>query len=633
MVAALHRPPRHELGWAVATEPPILRVETSVAAHALQESTDSGAKRIFFRFVLVAVGVNALVGAAVVSYNVATSLNETEAFLGELGESQIRMTARLRGDDKISDAELMARAAALLDTPMALFSREGGVLVHASDPAIARMIKQVWEPDGLPRRGTQIRITDKLQHLSGAWTLGRLSERHDLLVVIPRLPEDEGLAVYMTIAAGLTGVGLAFAFIVMLAAANWMIRRPLSRLVKQLTGALARDVQRRKEAEETAVAARQEAEKHLAFMNSLIDASESVGIVAMDAQGMIQIFNWAAVRILGYSASEVVGRLTLDELRSKSLGGEELSSPLVHLDAGEEQWRDKQGQQHLLAINTSEIVDSDGTDRGHLITLVDVTERRKLEAELQLNELQLIQSAKLATLGEMATGIAHELNQPLNNIGLLSSRVLRRIGREDLGQEARSFYKDKLDKVSGQVERAGKIIDHLRAFGRPRAKELSSVQLRVPVDGVMVFLREQLHRRGIKVAIDLPGDLPQVEADEARLEQVLMNLIINARDALEELEEGRQRKIMITARRCDLDGAPGVNMQVRDTGPGIPHEVLDRIFEPFFTTKEVGKGTGLGLSISYGLVREFGGELAVESAMDEGTTFSIKLKEAADAAR
>ncbi len=618
----------------MATEPPILRVDTSVAAHALQESTDRGAKRIFFRFVLVAVGVNALVGTAVVSFNVAQSLNETETFLTELGESQIKTTARLRASETTSDAALMARASVLLHVPMALFSRDGGALVSTSDPAIAQMLKRVWEPDGRPQRGTQMAISKELLHLSGAWTLGRLSERHDLLVIVPRLPEDEGLAVYMTIAAGLTGVGLAFAFIIMLAAANWMLRRPLSRLVKQLTGALARDVQRRREAEKRAVAARKEAEKHLAFMNSLIDASESVGIVAMDSRGMIQIFNWAAVRILGYSAGEVVGRLTLDELRSKSLGGEELSSPLVHLDAGEEQWRDKQGKEHLLAINSSEIVDSDGTNRGHLITLMDVTERRKLEAELQLNELQLIQSAKLATLGEMATGIAHELNQPLNNIGLLSSRVLRRIGREqELGQEARSFYKDKLGKVNGQVERAGKIIDHLRAFGRPRAKELSSVQLRVPVDGVMVFLREQLHRRGIKLAIDVPGDLPRVEADEARLEQVLMNLIINARDALEELEEGRQRKVMITARRCDLGGAPGVSLQVRDTGPGIQAEVLDRIFEPFFTTKEVGKGTGLGLSISYGLVREFGGELAVESVMDEGTTFSIRLKAAASAAR
>ena len=574
----------------MATEPPILRVDTSVAAHALQESTDRGAKRIFFRFVLVAVGVNALVGAAVVSFNVAQSLNETEMFLRGLGESQIKATVRLRGSEPISDAALMVRASVVLHVPMALFSRDGGALVSATDPAIAQMLKRVWEPDGRPRRGTKIAISKELRHLSGAWTLGRLSERHDLLVITPRRPEDEGLAVYMTIAAGLTGVGLAFAFIIMLAAANWMLRRPLSGLVKQLTGALARDVQRRTEAEARAVAARREAEKHLAFMNSLIDASDSVGIVAMDARGMIQIFNWAAVRILGYSAGEVVGRLTLDELRSKSRGGEELSSPLVHLDAGEEQWRDKQGVEHLLQVNTSEIVDSDGTDRGHLITFVDVTARRKLEAELQLNELQLIQSAKLATLGEMATGIAHELNQPLNNIGLLSSRVLRRIGREELGQEARSFYQDKLEKVNGQVERAGKIIDHLRTFGRPRVGELSSVQLRTPVDGVMVFLREQLHRRGIKLAIDVPGDLPRVEADEARLEQVLMNLIINARDALEELGEGRQRKIMITAGRCDLGGAPGVSLQVRDTGPGIPHEVLDRVFEPFFYHQGGGQG-------------------------------------------
>jgi PAS domain S-box-containing protein len=605
----------------------------SGATDALKASTDQGAKRIFSRFVLVAVGINALVGAAVVSYNVASSLGETRETLQELGESQLRTTCRLRGTTMGSDEAVVTRAAALLGVPMALLSRESGEVIYTSEEAIKNreLHRRVWPPDGRPRHGTRILVDEALGPLSGAWTVGALSPRHDLLVVTIRRPEDEGLVVYMTIAAGITGLGIAFSFIVILAAANWMLRRPLSRLVRKLTGALARDVQRRKLAEEHAVAARKEAEKHLAFMNSLIDASEAVGIVAMDARGVIQIFNWAAVRILGYTASEVVGKVTLDELRSKSLGDGKDASPLVHGEPGEEYWRDKHGVERLLAVNASEITDSEDVVRGHLITFIDVTERRKLEAELQLNEMQLIQSAKLATLGEMATGIAHELNQPLNNIGLLSSRVSRRLGRETLDDEAGAFYQDKLDKIRGQVDRAGKIIDHLRAFGRPRSKQISSVDVRQPVDGVMVFLREQLHRRGVKLAIDVPADLPRVEADEARLEQVLMNLIVNARDALLELEEGRQKKILITARRCELDGSPGVDVHVRDTGPGMPGEVLERIFEPFFTTKEVGKGTGLGLSISYGLVREFGGELAVESTVGEGTTFIIRLKEAAQA--
>jgi len=136
--------------------------------------------------------------------------------------------------------------------------------------------------------------------------------------------------------------------------------------------------------------------------------------------------------------------------------------------------------------------------------------------------------------------------------------------------------------------------------------------------------------RDITVAIDVPDDLPRVEADEARLEQVLMNLILNARDALDEREgDEPEKEILIRARPVTLPGEePGVSIEITDNGPGIPREVLDRVFEPFFTTKEVGKGTGLGLSISYGLVREFGGTLEVQSRPGEGSSFTVLLKAA-----
>jgi PAS domain S-box-containing protein len=605
--------------------------ERADATGSLSESTARGAKRIFFRFLLVAMGVCALVGGAVVVYNVASSLQETHDRLDEQGSMHAGLVSRLRQSSSGPDRDVVRRAAFLVEVPMALLSREDGSLRFATDEAIPRMLPRVY--DERPTMGTRVRITDELGHLSGGWTVRKLSDRHLLLVISPRRPEDEGLALYMTIAAGLTGVGIAIAFFVMLAAANWMLRRPLSRLVEQLTGALARDVQRRKKAEERAVAARDEAEKHLAFMNSLIDASEAVGIVAMDAQGLIQIFNWAAVHILGYHASEVVGHLTLEQIRARRRSEERRGavSPIVHAREGEELWIDKQGDEHLLAVNSSEIVDSDGNQRGMLVIFIDVTESRKLEAELQLNELQLIQSAKLATLGEMATGIAHELNQPLNNIGLLASRMSRKVAAGASGddQAMREFFEDRLRKIQAQVERAGKIIDHLRAFGRPRTKQLERVRVQDPVEGVMVFLREQLVRRDISVVIDLPDDLPRVEADEARLEQVLMNLILNARDALEEVSGADKKEVRISAARSTLGDEPRISIQVRDTGHGIPREVIDRVFEPFFSTKEVGKGTGLGLSISYGLVHEFGGTLEVESEPGSGTTFTINLREAA----
>jgi PAS domain S-box-containing protein len=580
--------------------------------------------------VLVVVGINVLIGSAVVIFNVYNSVRGTRERLDSTGQIYQSIAARLRFDHKGSDVEIAQRVARMLNTPVALLSR-GGKVVFSTHGSVSRYLGKVYGGDE-PTPGTRVMIAKDLADLSGGWTLRRFTQQHDLLIIVTRFPEEEGLLVYMTISAGLTGLGIAFSVFIMLAAANWMLHRPLSRLVNQLTGALAEDIQRRKDAEELAVAARQDAEEHLAFLNRLIDASEAVGIAATDVDGVIQIFNRAAVRILGYQVDEVVGKMSIAELRGKDpAGAREENALLVHPGEGEEFWAGRDGNRLLLYVNTSHITDAEAGPRGQLVTFIDVTERRQLEADLQLNELQLIQSAKLATLGEMATGIAHELNQPLNNIGLLASRLNRRLGRQKLERVDQDFYRDKLVKIQGQVVRAGKIIDHLRTFGRPTAKQLASVNVRQPVEGVMVFLREQLVRQGIDLAIELPEGLPPVLADEARLEQVLMNLILNARDALNELDEddARARRIKVLAREIALnEGEPGIRIEVSDNGPGIPREVLDRIFEPFFTTKEVGKGTGLGLSISYGLVREFGGVLDVVSVQGEGTTFSIQLKQA-----
>jgi len=598
----------------------------------LSGPTARGARRIFTRFILVAVGVNVLVGAAVVAFNVSDSLRDTRNRLQVIGEVYLRTARRLRqASPAATDEQVMYRAFELVQAPMALITREGKVAA-VSHQHIVQVLPRIYQ--GRAVRGMSVQVHEELGELSGAWMLASFTAQHDLLVVVTRMPEEEGLAVYMTIAAGLTGLGIGVSVLIMLAAANWMLRRPLSRLVNQLTGALAHDVQRRKKAEERAVAARREAEKHLAFMNRLIDASEAVGIVAVDREGVIQIFNWGAVRILGYDAGEVVGKLTLEQLRDHTpMEGSSKLSLLVHPREGEEFWVDRGGNEHLLYVNTSGIHDAEGETRGQLVTFIDVTEQRKLQAELQLNELQLIQTAKLATLGEMATGMAHELNQPLNNIGLLGSRIQRRLGLQPLDDEERSFYSDKLTKIQSQVERAGKIIDHLRAFGRPSTTQLSSVDVRKPVEGVMVFLREQLLRHGIDVVLDLPDDLKPVMADEARLEQVLMNLIINARDALNEMEQssdGNKKQIRIETRGGGAlpSGEAAIGVTVADNGPGMDPRVADRIFEPFFTTKEVGQGTGLGLSISYGLVRDFGGVLEVESERGKGTRFTILLREA-----
>jgi signal transduction histidine kinase len=192
-----------------------------------------------------------------------------------------------------------------------------------------------------------------------------------------------------------------------------------------------------------------------------------------------------------------------------------------------------------------------------------------------------------------------------------------------------SFFVDKLTKVQGQGERASRIIDHLRTFGRPRAQHLSPFPISRPVRNVLDLLGQQFANRGIAVDIDLPEDLPLVLGDEAQLEQVVINLLNNARDALTDFECECAPTILVEARETRLQGEAWLCLDVIDNGPGMPAEVAQRVFEPFFTTKEVGKGTGLGLSISYGLIKAMGGKLFVRSEPGAGAVFSVFLRVAA----
>ena len=579
----------------------------------LRQSTRTVSRGIFLRFMAVVVGVNALVGGGVIVYYIADHIRTTREHLHHTSSVISRVTTELRRVSKESDREVVRQAAELTQAPMALISTKDRTIRYATAYQIRDKIKLVYE--GKANRGTKIRIDEELSWLSGAWTIVPLSQQHDLLSIAIRHPEEEGLAQYMTIAAGIIGLGLLLSFFSMLAAANWILKRPLHGLVEQATEAL---------------------EDQLGFRNNLLNASESVGIMAADYVDRIQIFNRSAERILGYSEAEVRDVMTLEQMRQQSHGPVDRTMDrlpsLVHAREGEEVWLDKDGKERLLDVSSNPIMDADAVFKGRLVTFIDITERRRLESELHLSELQLMQSAKMATLGEMATGVAHELNQPLNNIGLLASRMVMKLPKLQLEGDDREFYRDRLDKVRKQIERASKIIDHLRTFGRPSDMQLSELDIQTPLNGVVDLLGQQLQSHGIKVVLDLPEDLPRVIADEGQLEQVVMNLIVNARDAMDALPEDddRERMIRITAEEATFEktGEDAVCLRVTDNGSGIPPMVQERIFDPFFSTKEVGKGTGLGLSISYGLVRDFGGQLEVRSTEGRGSTFTIRLKTA-----
>jgi len=242
-------------------------------------------------------------------------------------------------------------------------------------------------------------------------------------------------------------------------------------------------------------------------------------------------------------------------------------------------------------------------------------EIQRREKELRDKQEQLVQAGKLATLGELTTGVAHELNNPLNNIGLFVGNAIDLIehGLTDEEQIIRQ-----LRHATQQVGKATEIITHLRTFGRAAPVSREPIALRQVIERALALMREQLRLRGIDVVVELGSREPVVLGNPIQLEQVFINLLTNARDAV----ANSPRKAIRISASVDSEA---VELAFADTGHGIPTGLERRIFDPFFTTKEVGKGTGLGLSITYGIIKEHGGTISVVSPSGVGATFVIRL--------
>ncbi len=237
------------------------------------------------------------------------------------------------------------------------------------------------------------------------------------------------------------------------------------------------------------------------------------------------------------------------------------------------------------------------------------------EQELREKQEQLVQAGKLATLGELTTGVAHELNNPLNNIGLFIGNVLDQVR---LGSFKDEDVMEELENAMEQVRKATAIISHLRTFGRAAPVSVEPVDVDDVIERSLLLMQEQLRLRGIEIALDLSPDTLIVLGNAIQLEQVFINLLTNSRDAL---AESRGKTIRIATTADD----EWIRIQFSDTGPGIPRELEQRIFDPFFTTKEVGTGTGLGLSITYSIVKEHAGHISVEPHRGRGANFLIEL--------
>ena len=244
--------------------------------------------------------------------------------------------------------------------------------------------------------------------------------------------------------------------------------------------------------------------------------------------------------------------------------------------------------------------------------------------EIIEKDSQLFQASKMTTLGEMSAGIAHELNQPLNAIKIGSDFLKKQIEKDQpISSDA---LHQVVSAVSIQVNRASEIIQSLREFGRKPDFKKEKVDVNATIKDVMKIIGQQLRLQNIKVVHDLNGTVPPILANKNRLEQVIFNLVTNARDAIENrVHFPKDSGENIIAISTWSEQRTHLNIVISDTGTGIPEKNLQKIFEPFYTTKEVGKGMGLGLSITYGIIRDFDGTINVESHPGGGTRFHLRF--------
>jgi two-component system, NtrC family, sensor kinase len=363
------------------------------------------------------------------------------------------------------------------------------------------------------------------------------------------------------------------------------------------TVATLRDITEQKRAQETL--ARSEAR----YRNLFESASDA--IVTLDANGRFTTFNHAAEIISGYRREELAGQWF-----APLLPDDELPKALAHFQKAltgetglfETNFYRKDGDVRTIQVTYS----TPQLDEEVLCVIRDVTEQKMLQE-------QLIQSEKMSAIGQLVSGVAHELNNPLAGISAFAQLLL----------SEKRFPPDQrtaAEMIYAEARRASRIVQNLLTFARQHKPERTPAQVNQVLDDTLELRGYELRVRGIDVQRDYDEQAPDTMADAHQLQQVFLNLITNAEQAMERSERDKQRLTVRTRRAGDV-----LRIEVEDTGPGIPPNLLERIFNPFFTTKPTGSGTGLGLSISLGIVREHEGRIWAENAAQGGARFVIEL--------
>ena len=351
------------------------------------------------------------------------------------------------------------------------------------------------------------------------------------------------------------------------------------------------------------------------FLMNLIDSSVD-GIIATNMKGDILLFNKGAENLLGYGSEEVVGRMNIrsiyppgvakevmDKLRSPDFGGvgKLTSFPIFH--------RRKDGEMIEGDLSASLIYDEKGNEVASVGIFKDLRERSKMERELREIQQALLQSEKLAAMGRLTSQIAHELNNPIygimNTLELLKTEIPPESKRRRI-----------LELSLSEIQRLSEMLRNMLSFSKPEEEARKRIHLNELLEGILLMMERQMRESNIRVVLDLDHQIPEVMASTNQMRQVMLNMFKNAKEAM-------PNGGTLTVRTTKEDQKVAVHIQ--DTGVGIPEEIRNKIFEAFFTTKQKVKGVGLGLSVCYGIIKDHGGDIRVESQEGKGTTFIISL--------
>jgi PAS domain S-box-containing protein len=349
-------------------------------------------------------------------------------------------------------------------------------------------------------------------------------------------------------------------------------------------------------------------------------------IVAINEQGIVTLINKKGCDVLGYSEQEIVGRNWFDLCVPQNLQKERKEAFKKVMAAEEEEVEDyeniiitKSGEERIIAWHNTTLTDEKGHIVGTLSSGEDITKKKQTEEEL-------LRSEKLASLGQLAASVAHEVNNPLAGIMVYIKLLLKKHRNSEI-QSAST--EDQLLKMERELDRTTRIIRNLLDFARQSEPSMKPVDIHKIIDAALLLIGNQINLENIKLEKKLNPRIPLVLADFDKIQQVLINIMLNA---IQAMPEGGELAIATeSADNVEIgrDRKRTVKIDIKDTGVGIPKENLNKLFTPFFTTKEKGQGVGLGLSVVHGIIGKHRGKIDVTSELGVGTTFTVYL-EAAD---